>query len=105
MPSPLGEGQGNMPINTLIWVRSNRPLSRLPQGGEAFAHQTKIFLEIQLPHPKKRTQHHALSLGRGASQHADCYDYLGEVKPTRRSIIPSESVYRLFAFIQFLCFL
>ncbi len=35
----------------------------------------------------------------------DCYDYLGEVKPPRRSIIPSESVYRLFAFIQFLCFL
>ncbi len=93
MPSPLGEGQVNTPIITFIWERSNKPLSRLPQGGEAFCSSSQRFSwKLNYPISLKRTQPHALSLGRGASQHADHYVYLGEVKPTCRSIVTDEAL-------------
>lgn len=42
MPSPLGEGQGNMPINTFIWERSNRHADQYGYRGEVL-HPNTVF--------------------------------------------------------------
>jgi len=46
MPSPLGKGQADMPINCLNQGEiQNQPLSRLPHGGEAMCSSQDIDLE------------------------------------------------------------
>ncbi|GJQ53377.1 MAG: hypothetical protein HKUEN02_22240 [Anaerolineaceae bacterium] len=42
MPSPLGEGQADMPIITIIWVRSNRYADHYDHLGETL-HPETVF--------------------------------------------------------------
>gem|GEM_PF-3800331 len=71
MPSPLGEGQVNTPIITLIWVRSQTPLPSPLKGRSQCLLKQIIDLEIHHPITQKRIRHHTLSLGRGTNGYAD----------------------------------
>lgn len=101
IPSPLGEGQTDMPINqadqgevqptrrsiVAIEVRSKTPLPSAPNPKGRFARgrcpniSNKTF--PWKPNDlisQKRNQAHAISFRRGASRRADHYGYRGELQ-------------------------